>query len=102
MLSNANSRWGEQGPRGAPCSGWVRRAAQLLVEDGTPKKEEPTILTGHVELLVTSQGRNRCQVLLSVRIKCLFAFSLTCGLRTKQLKSPPFLTKHLKLLSKIP
>lgn len=28
------------------------------------------------ELLVTSQGTNRCQILLSVRIKCLFAFPL--------------------------
>ena len=68
----------------------------------TPEKQGLTILARHRELLVTSQGANWCQVLLSVRIKCLFAFSLTCGLRTKQLKSPQPLTKHLKLLSKIP
>ena len=67
-----------------------------------PEKQGLTILARHRELLVTSQGANWCQVLLSVRIKCLFAFSLTCGLRTKQLKSPQPLTKHLKLLSKIP
>lgn len=68
----------------------------------TPEKQGLTILARHRELLVTSQGANWCQVLRSVRIKCLFAFSLTCGLRTKQLKSPQPLTKHLKLLSKIP